>query len=457
MRLLDERDPFLEWGPQTGDDDGTARGEGVLVGLGRVNGESAVVISYDVTVHGGREGLNSHAKVQRAIDVADQLNVPVFLLAEGGDLGVDEIPLYEERHNQIVDFARLSGRVPLVGIAFGPVYGMRALLLSTCDAIFATRAALVDLTDPGLMELERDVDLALVQQRSGMLDLVLGSDDEAIAAARSYAGLLTRALVPFDAPDEPEVVQQLRSIVPANPRRAFNAERLVQLIADPGTSMILRPRFGPAMVTAIARLGGRAVGFAANHPMHVAGAIDSPASDKLTRFIRICDAYGLPLIYLIDTPGLLAGPNGERSAMARHSTRPYFALHDLRVAIFTVTVRRAFGQGAPVMASGGGLHRAGSQCVLADGTTRRDGPGRSSSDHVVVIGCPTGGRDPVSTGDRARFHRPRERLECGASLRDRRRDRSRRDAGHPPRGRRARAGLRCPPAEVANRCLVRRI
>ena len=340
LRLLDEQDSFLEWGPQSGDDDATARGDGVLVGLGRVNGKSAVVISYDVTMHGGREGLNSHAKVQRALDVADQLSVPVFLLAEGGDLGVDEVPLYEERHNQIVDFARLSGRVPLVGIAFGPVYGMRALLLSTCDAIFATRDALLDLADPPPL-LETDADLALIQQRSGMLDLVLGSDDEAIAAARSYAELLTTALVPFDVPDEPEVAQQLRSIVPTNARRAFNAERLVQLLADPGTAIILRPRFGPAMVTAIGRIGGRAVGLAANHPMHVAGAIDSPASDKLTRFVRICDAFGLPLIYLIDTPGLLAGPIGERSAMARHSTRPVLS----RSTIFAWRSSRSLSDG----------------------------------------------------------------------------------------------------------------
>jgi acetyl-CoA carboxylase carboxyltransferase component len=351
--LLDDAGQLVEWGPQAGADREPARGDGVITGIGTVHGRTAIIICYDVSVLSGSQAPINQAKTSKAIDVAAQLSAPVFLLAEGGGVRAGGHPYYQEHTDPLVEFVKLSGRVPLIGVAFGPVFGTRALLLASCDVVIATRAASVELSKP---QGESPADVQ-AHERSGMLDLVAGDDEAAVAAAREYARSMLCPRVPYDAAEDPGVSDLLRAIVPENPRRAFDAEKLIGLLADPGTALLLRRRYGGAVVTALGRVGGRAVGFLANNPMRVAGAIDSPASDKMTRFIRICDTHGLPLVYLVDTPGLLAGPAGERSAMARHSTRPYFALHALRVPVITLTIRRSYGQGGPVMGVMGGLHR----------------------------------------------------------------------------------------------------
>jgi acetyl-CoA carboxylase carboxyltransferase component len=126
---------------------------------------------------------------------------------------------------------------------------------------------------------------------------------------------------------------------------------LVDLLADPGTMLELRPRFAGAATTALARIGGRAVGVLANNPMVKAGSIDSDASDKFARFIRLCDAFGLPLLFLCDSPGFLIGPQAEQQALIRHSSRMLFALAAARVPILSIVVRRAYGLAYFVMGS----------------------------------------------------------------------------------------------------------
>jgi acetyl-CoA carboxylase carboxyltransferase component len=395
IALLVDDEEFVEWGPQAGAelDPAPPHGDGVIAGIGTVHGRAAVIISYDVTVLSGTQGPINHAKAGKAIDVATQLRAPVFLLAEGGGIRADGYPHYEEHVDQLFEFVRLSGRVPLIGVALGAVYSTRALLLSCCDVVIGTRAASVDLSDPAAVP----PDDAQAHERSGMLDLVLDDDSSAIAAAREYARFMLCARVPWDLHEDPGGAEQLRAIVPENPRRAFDAEKLVGLLADPGTAMILRRRYGQAIVTALGRVGGRTVGFLANNPMRVAGAIDSPASDKMTRFIRVCDTHGLPLIYLMDTPGLLAGPAGERSAMARHSTRPYFALHALRVAVISITVRRSYGQGGPVMGMTGGIHKPLLQVLWP--TAEYGGMGLGGAASITSSASSRGADDPSSAAE----------------------------------------------------------
>ena len=188
---------------------------------------------------------------------------------------------------------------------------------------------------------------ASVHVASGVIDVLVEDEAEAIAVARKYLGYFGGSTPPGAAPDG----TALREVVPDNPRRAYNVRKVIDGIADIGSVLELKAGFGRAVVTSLIRIAGRPVGVVANQPMFLAGAIDSPASDKAAHFIQVCDAFDIPILSLCDTPGLMVGPDVERTGLVRKSARVLTAFANATVPVMTVVLRKAYGLGYYVMGS----------------------------------------------------------------------------------------------------------
>jgi acetyl-CoA carboxylase carboxyltransferase component len=190
-----------------------------------------------------------------------------------------------------------------------------------------------------------------MQEPNGVVDLVVADEAEATKTARKLLGFFQGRTAPGDVPDQ----QALREIIPERARRAYRVTPVIETLADAGSVTFLRERFAPEMVTALGRIEGRPVGFFANDSRHAAGAITSGASDKAARFLGLCDAFDIPVISLIDTPGFMVGPDAEATGLVRHASRLLVAGAALRVPLIAVVLRRGYGLGAQAMA-GGSLH-----------------------------------------------------------------------------------------------------
>ncbi|HEY5582150.1 MAG TPA: carboxyl transferase domain-containing protein, partial [Rhodoferax sp.] len=188
-----------------------------------------------------------------------------------------------------------------------------------------------------------------VQHGNGVIDILVANELEAVAAARHYLSFFQGRSSDWQAPD----VQALRDVVPENRLRVYDTRAAITGMADEGSVLHLRSGFGPGIHTALARMEGRPVGILANNPLHLGGAIDADAADKAARFMQLCNAHGLPLISLVDTPGFMVGPDMEAQAQVRHVSRMFIAAAHLRVPFFSVVLRKGYGLGAMAMTAGG--------------------------------------------------------------------------------------------------------
>jgi acetyl-CoA carboxylase carboxyltransferase component len=187
-----------------------------------------------------------------------------------------------------------------------------------------------------------------VQERNGVVDISVADEAEAVATARRYLGYFQGPSAGWEAADQ----ALLRTVIPANRLEVYDVHAVVELLADARSVLELRPRFGLGMVTALARLEGRPVGIVANNPVHLSGAIDSDGADKAARFLQLCEAHGLPVLFLCDTPGFMVGPEAEEAALVRHAGRLFVAGASLTVPFCTVVLRKGYGLGAQAMAGG---------------------------------------------------------------------------------------------------------
>jgi acetyl-CoA carboxylase carboxyltransferase component len=335
--------------------------DGLVGGVGAVDGAAVAAMSYDYTVLAGTQGMRNHLKKDRLFEVAARRRLPVVLFAEGGGgrPGDTDLPIIAGLDCRAFGlFARLSGRVPLVGIASGYCFAGNAALLGCCDVIIATEDASIGMGGPAMIEggglgvvAPQDVGPIDTQWGNGVVDLRVADDAAAVAAARRYLSYFTTPRMP----GEPDVADQtrLRDLVPANRKRVYAVREVMDVLFDTGSVLELRAGWAPGMITALARVDGRALGVIANDPAVLGGAIDAAAADKAARFMRQCDAFGLPILSLADTPGFMVGPNAEREASVRHVARMFVAGANLSVATGTVVLRKAYGLGAQAMASGG--------------------------------------------------------------------------------------------------------
>ncbi len=340
--------------------------DGMVTGIGTVNaahfGSEAsrcVVMAYDYTVLAGTQGMRNHHKKDRMLALAHQLKLPVVLFAEGGGgrPGDTDMPIVAGLNNHTFSqFAALSGKVPVVGIVHGRCFAGNAALLGCADVIIATKMSNIGMSGPAMIEggglgqfKPEQIGPSDVQSRNGVIDVLVADEAAAVAVAKRYIAYFQGDLPTWTCPDQ----RLLRQAIPENRLRVYDVRHVMQGLVDTGSLLELRAGFGPGILTALARIAGRAIGIIANNPKHLGGAIDVDAADKAARFMLLCNAHGLPMVSLMDTPGFMVGPDIEAQAQVRHVCRLFVVAAHLQVPFFSVVLRKGYGLGAQAMAAGG--------------------------------------------------------------------------------------------------------
>ena len=340
-------------------------GDGMVCGLGQVNGHlfgperaRAMLMSYDYMVLAGTQGTKNHAKKDRLFEVAEQFRLPTVLFAEGGGgrpgdtdgTGVAGLDCWAFTY-----FARLSGLVPIVGITTGRCFAGNAVLLACCDVIIATEDANIGIGGPAMIEggglgifKPEEVGPMSVQRPNGVVDISVADEAEAVAVTKQYLSYFQGSVQEWEAPDE----RKLRFIVPENRLRYYDMREVIEGIADVGSMLEIRKDWGPGIYTAFIRVEGHALGVIANNPGHLSGAIDSDGADKGARFLQLCDAFDIPILSLCDCPGIMVGPESEKTALVRHAGRMFVVGANIDVPLMTIVTRKAYGLGAQAMAGG---------------------------------------------------------------------------------------------------------
>ena len=340
--------------------------DGMVTGIGGINGalfgdekSRAVVMSYDATVLAGTQGVRNHAKTDRMLGIALAQKLPVVLFAEGGGgrPGDTDMPVVAGLHvHTFASYAALSGQVSVIGIAAGRCFAGNAALLGCSDVIIATRASNIGMGGPAMIEggglgvfKPEQIGPSRVQHANGVIDVLVDDEAGAVQAARHYLSFFQGRTSQWSAPDQ----RLLRAVVPENRLRVYDTRTAMAGLVDDGSLLLLRTGFGAGIHTALARIEGRPVGLLANNPQHLGGAIDADASDKGARFMQLCNAHGLPIVSLVDTPGFMVGPEVEATAQVRHVSRLFVTAASLRVPTFSVVLRKGYGLGAMGMTAGG--------------------------------------------------------------------------------------------------------
>ena len=341
--------------------------DGLVGGIGTVDGHSIVAMSYDYTVLAGTQGMWNHEKKDRLFELAARMQLPVVFFTEGGGgrpgdtdgatvAGLDCLAFNL--------FAQLSGLVPLVGVTSGYCFAGNAALLGCCDVIIATEGSNIGMGGPAMIEgggLGSYDPTAIgpvdVQVANGVVDVLVTDETEAVVVAKQYLSYFRGDVTGWECADQ----QTLRHLVPENRVRAYDVRTVIDALCDTGSVLELRRGFGEGIITALTRIEGRAVGIVANNPSHLGGAIDTPAADKAARFMQCCDAFDVPIVFLCDTPGFMVGPASEAAGAVRHMARMFVTGANVSVPCGTVILRKGYGLGAQAMA--GGSFKAPLFCV----------------------------------------------------------------------------------------------
>ena len=342
--------------------------DGMVTGIGGINAalfgdqrSRCVVMAYDATVLAGTQGMRNHQKTDRMLGIALAQKLPVVLFAEGGGgrPGDVDMPIVAGLHvASFASYARLNGQVPVVGIVAGRCFAGNAALLGCSDVIIATARSNIGMGGPAMVEggglgvfTPEQIGPSAVQSANGVIDVLVDDEAAAVAAARQYLAYFQGATSGWSCADP----MLLRGALPENRVRVYDMRAVMRLVADTGSLLELRAGFGAGIFTALGRIEGRPIGLIASNPAHLGGAIDADAADKAARFMQLCNAHGLPLVSLVDTPGFMVGPEIETQAQVRHVSRMFVAAAHLRVPFLAVVLRKGYGLGAMAM-TGGGFH-----------------------------------------------------------------------------------------------------
>ncbi|WP_158966636.1 acetyl-CoA carboxylase family protein [Chachezhania sediminis] len=345
----------------------TTPADGVIVGTATVNADTfgdpasrVAVVAYDYTVLAGTQGRRNHQKQDRIFELAVRFKLPLILFSEGGGgRPGDDVHGPSESFN-VPTFTmapKLSGLVPMVGINNGYCFAGNSALLAACDVIIATEASTIAMGGPAMIEggglgvyTPDEVGPMSMQVSNGVVDILVRDEDEAVAVAKKYLSYFQGPVAEWEAPDQ----RPLRHIVPEKRTRLYDMRQVIQTLADTGSVLEIRKDFGIGVITAFARIEGRPVGIIANNPHHLAGALDSDGSDKGARFLQLCDAFDIPVVSLMDCPGIMVGPDHEQTALVRHAARMFQTGANIDVPLFSVVVRKGYGLGVLAMCGGSG-------------------------------------------------------------------------------------------------------
>jgi acetyl-CoA carboxylase carboxyltransferase component len=341
--------------------------DGLVGGVGTVDGHPTIAMSYDYTVLAGTQGLWNHRKKDRLFELAERMRLPVVIFTEGGGgrpgdtdgsgvAGLDCLAFNL--------FAKLSGLVPLVGINSGFCFAGNAALLGCCDVIIATENSNIGMGGPAMIEggglgayEPTAIGPAGAQTVDGVIDVLVPDEAAAVAVAKRYLSYFRGRTEAWECVDQ----RTLRHLIPENRVRAYDMRTVLDALCDTGSMLELRRDFAPGMITALARVEGHPIGIVANNPSHLGGAIDTPGADKAARFLQLCDAFDVPVLFLADTPGFMVGPESETTGAVRHMARMFVTGANLTVPFATIVLRKGYGLGAQAMA--GGSFKAPQFCV----------------------------------------------------------------------------------------------
>jgi len=341
--------------------------DGLVGGVGTIDGRSVVAMSYDYTVLAGTQGLLGHEKKDRLFELAERRRLPVVFFTEGGGgrpgdtdglavSGLDTLAFHL--------FARLSGLVPLIGIASGYCFAGNAAILGCCDVVICVAGTNIAMGGPAMIEggglgtyEPTEVGPFDVQVANGVIDIPVDDDADAVSAAKRYLSYFTGVTGDWICGDQ----DRLRHLVPEHRSRVYDVRAVIDVMFDTASVLELRRGWAPGIVTSLARVEGRPLGVVANDPAHLGGAIDVDGADKGARFLQLCDAFDLPVLFLCDTPGFMVGPAHEARAAVRHLARLFVTGANLTVPFGTIVLRKGYGLGAQAMA--GGSFKAPEFCV----------------------------------------------------------------------------------------------
>jgi methylmalonyl-CoA carboxyltransferase 12S subunit len=338
--------------------------DGLIAGTARVNGElfgqgaACAVLSYDYTVLAGTQGALGHRKKDRLFELIERMRLPTVFFAEGGggrpgDTDYPAVSALDARAFAL--WAGLSGLVPRIAVVKGRCFAGNAVIAGCSDLIVATQDSSIGMGGPamiaggGLGDFDADeVGPIEMQAPNGVVDVVVADEAEAVAVTKKLMGYFQGSIPSGEAADQAE----LRNLVPERERRAYKVAPIIQTLADRDSVTFLRERFAPEMVTALVRIEGRPAAVIANNTMVMAGAVTSAGADKAARFVQLCDAFAIPIVSLVDTPGYMVGPDAESEALVRRGSRLLVAGAAVRVPFLAVVLRRGYGLGAQAMMAG---------------------------------------------------------------------------------------------------------
>jgi hypothetical protein len=375
---LADADSFKEYWPlvvarqhQRNDMDALRRNtpaDGVVAGTCSINGDlfddsrsRAIIVHYDYTVLAGTQGHRNHYKQDRMFELAQRFRLPIVVFGEGGGgrPGEDYIgPRVAFDTHTFTTYAKLSGLVPLVAIVNGRTFAGNTALVACSDVIIATEGSTLGMGGPAMIEggglgiyTPEEVGPMSFQVPNGVVDILVKDEADAVRVAKKYLSYFQGPVARWEAHDQ----RRLRHVVPENRLRLYDMREVIDTIADLDSVLEIRREFGIGVITAFIRIEGKPMGVIANNPHHLAGAIDADGADKGARFLQLCDAFDIPVLSLMDCPGIMVGPDHERTALVRHSVRMFNVGANLTTPMLVVAVRKAYGLGVQAMCGASAL------------------------------------------------------------------------------------------------------
>jgi len=341
--------------------------DGVVTGLGTIDGRQVAVMANDPTVKAGSWGARTVEKIVRIQEVAGRIRVPLFYLVDSAGARItDQIDMFPgRRHAGRIFFneVQLSGLVPQICLLFGPSAAGGAYIPAFCDIVIMVEGnASMYLGSPRMVEVVVGEKVTLEElggarmhcTESGCGDALVADDKEAIEFARAYF-----AYMPQRAREKPAAIAAkparasatpLGELIPAEANRGYDMRKLIDGIIDDGSWLEIKKLFAKELLTGFARLDGHAVGVLANQPMQKGGVLFNDSADKAARFIWLCDAFEIPLLFLADVPGFMIGTDVEKRGIIRHGAKMISAVSEATVPKISVIVRKAYGAGLYAMA-----------------------------------------------------------------------------------------------------------
>ena len=339
--------------------------DGCITGVGEVDGRRVAVIAYDFTVMAGSIGMVGEMKATRMRELALRERIPLVWLIDSAGARIQEATgsMFARTGELFREQVQMSGVIPQVAAMMGPGAAGTAYIPGLADFVPMVKGTShMALGGPPLVKAAVGEDVTAEEMGgsqvhtkvSGVADVEVADDEECLRVVRTYLGYFPssnqeRSPVAETADPADRRCEDLMDIVPANPRQAYDMRKVIRSIVDDGEFFAMKPDWAKNLVTGFARFAGRPVGIVANQPMFIGGALDVNAADKAARFVWLCDAFHIPLVFLMDCPGFLVGSAVEKQGIIRHGAKMLFAVSEATVPKITVVLRKGYGAGYYVM------------------------------------------------------------------------------------------------------------